>query len=563
MAATTSTASHVQMTSRTAIKNRSCQSLSSHTSDLDSCGESDSAEIPSVAVKAEYEENRGDEETDVGSPIQSALLHNYTRAAGREVGNLFVDTSTVTSQLSQSLVTGGGVANSAIGLHLVQVGNGQLALTMQSSPSPSVSAAAHAHLMASSKSPPMPLGHHNPLSPGNAVSISPPQSLSLANFVSGSLSGIPATSVPISTIRSNLHHHISAMVPAAQTHHLTHPHHPHSHLHGLSSSISVASAVAAASSNASKLITSLPLHNLDSSAAAAVVSSSMLLNSNKLLRNSPTESLGSSFLSSAGGVMGGVGELGVDVSSSGGGHGSDNQHSSDTSPISNNGGSLNQLQQPPISLSSTPLPLPPHSSQQSHVLSQSHDIKGYLLQDSSLIPQSMNTLSLFAPLPLSPLPQHSLQMGGGGNNGGSHSDVGQSNGPDGAKKREMRLYKNREAARECRRKKKEYLRCLENRVQLLESQNKSLIEELRLLKEHYQAKEHQLYSTSSGSSTATTAAGASRGAEHLEDTLTSRDNGVVPVSPPPAKQLHLMESSKEMYAQNSPIDDDDEDDDST
>ena len=118
MAATTSTASHVQMTSRTAIKNRSCQSLSSHTSDLDSCGESDSAEIPSVAVKAEYEENRGDEETDVGSPIQSALLHNYTRAAGREVGNLFVDTSTVTSQLSQSLVTGGGVANSAIGLHV-------------------------------------------------------------------------------------------------------------------------------------------------------------------------------------------------------------------------------------------------------------------------------------------------------------------------------------------------------------------------------------------------------------------------------------------------------------
>ena len=34
-----------------------------------------------------------------------------------------------------------------------------------------------------------------------------------------------------------------------------------------------------------------------------------------------------------------------------------------------------------------------------------------------------------------------------------------------ARKREVRLLKNREAARECRRKKKEYIKCLENRVQ--------------------------------------------------------------------------------------------------
>ena len=48
------------------------------------------------------------------------------------------------------------------------------------------------------------------------------------------------------------------------------------------------------------------------------------------------------------------------------------------------------------------------------------------------------------------------------------------------------LYNNyREAARECRRKKKEYVRCLENRVAVLESQNQALIGELRALKELY------------------------------------------------------------------------------
>lgn len=56
---------------------------------------------------------------------------------------------------------------------------------------------------------------------------------------------------------------------------------------------------------------------------------------------------------------------------------------------------------------------------------------------------------------------------------------------DQARKREMRLQKNREAARECRRKKKEYIKCLENRVAVLENQNKTLIEELKSLKELY------------------------------------------------------------------------------
>ncbi|CAB4003723.1 cyclic AMP-responsive element-binding 1 [Paramuricea clavata] len=56
---------------------------------------------------------------------------------------------------------------------------------------------------------------------------------------------------------------------------------------------------------------------------------------------------------------------------------------------------------------------------------------------------------------------------------------------DATRKREMRLLKNREAAKECRRKKKEYVKCLENRVAVLENQNKTLIEELKALKDLY------------------------------------------------------------------------------
>lgn len=56
---------------------------------------------------------------------------------------------------------------------------------------------------------------------------------------------------------------------------------------------------------------------------------------------------------------------------------------------------------------------------------------------------------------------------------------------EGSRKLELRLFKNREAARECRRKKKEYVKCLENRVAVLENQNKTLIEELKALKELY------------------------------------------------------------------------------
>ncbi|CAI4231122.1 unnamed protein product [Auanema sp. JU1783] len=58
-----------------------------------------------------------------------------------------------------------------------------------------------------------------------------------------------------------------------------------------------------------------------------------------------------------------------------------------------------------------------------------------------------------------------------------------------SRKRQVRLLKNREAAKECRRKKKEYVKCLENRVSVLENQNKALIEELKTLKELYCRKE--------------------------------------------------------------------------
>lgn len=54
-----------------------------------------------------------------------------------------------------------------------------------------------------------------------------------------------------------------------------------------------------------------------------------------------------------------------------------------------------------------------------------------------------------------------------------------------SRKRELRLMKNREAAKECRRRKKEYVKCLETRVTVLENQNKQLIDELKTLKELY------------------------------------------------------------------------------
>lgn len=50
---------------------------------------------------------------------------------------------------------------------------------------------------------------------------------------------------------------------------------------------------------------------------------------------------------------------------------------------------------------------------------------------------------------------------------------------------EWRLSNYREAARECRRKKKEYIKCLENRVADLEKVNKNLMKEVHDLKNMY------------------------------------------------------------------------------
>ncbi|XP_034998425.1 cAMP-responsive element modulator isoform X2 [Hippoglossus stenolepis] len=81
-------------------------------------------------------------------------------------------------------------------------------------------------------------------------------------------------------------------------------------------------------------------------------------------------------------------------------------------------------------------------------------------------------------------PSSSLPYGGAG----ASAHGSKRSGEDVVKKRALRLMKNREAARECRRKKKEYVKCLENRVAVLENQNKTLIEELRALKDIYRHK---------------------------------------------------------------------------
>ncbi|CAD5221454.1 unnamed protein product [Bursaphelenchus xylophilus] len=75
---------------------------------------------------------------------------------------------------------------------------------------------------------------------------------------------------------------------------------------------------------------------------------------------------------------------------------------------------------------------------------------------------------------------------------GSASLTSLSDNDESNRKRQVRLLKNREAAKECRRKKKEYVKCLENRVAVLENQNKALIEELKTLKDLYCRKEKEM-----------------------------------------------------------------------
>ncbi|KAG7276060.1 hypothetical protein CRUP_020582 [Coryphaenoides rupestris] len=82
-------------------------------------------------------------------------------------------------------------------------------------------------------------------------------------------------------------------------------------------------------------------------------------------------------------------------------------------------------------------------------------------------------------------PGAGLAQGAGMMSSGGHAPSAPHGAGEVTRKREVRLMKNREAARECRRKKKEYVKCLENRVAVLENQNKTLIQELKALKDIY------------------------------------------------------------------------------
>ncbi|KAM9488611.1 cAMP-responsive element modulator-like isoform 2-T2 [Clarias gariepinus] len=82
-------------------------------------------------------------------------------------------------------------------------------------------------------------------------------------------------------------------------------------------------------------------------------------------------------------------------------------------------------------------------------------------------------------------PTVSLQHGVAMESSSSPPHSSQKRPEEAARKRELRMKKNREAAREFRRKKKEWIRYLENRVAVLENQNKNLLEELTALKDLY------------------------------------------------------------------------------
>ncbi|KAK3551391.1 hypothetical protein QTP70_016623 [Hemibagrus guttatus] len=64
----------------------------------------------------------------------------------------------------------------------------------------------------------------------------------------------------------------------------------------------------------------------------------------------------------------------------------------------------------------------------------------------------------------------------------SHLHSSQQLAEEASRKRELRLMKNRQAAKECRRRKREYVNCLEAQVSMLQLQNKKLMEELKYLK---------------------------------------------------------------------------------
>ena len=95
----------------------------------------------------------------------------------------------------------------------------------------------------------------------------------------------------------------------------------------------------------------------------------------------------------------------------------------------------------------------------------------FLIQNAGFFPNG-GQLGSHGGLHMMTSPQNYASMPPGSpehSQGNSTSPPGVGGHPTEAnRKRAVRLQKNREAARECRRKKKEYIKCLENRVAVLE-----------------------------------------------------------------------------------------------
>jgi len=144
--------------------------------------------------------------------------------------------------------------------------------------------------------------------------------------------------------------------------------------------------------------------------------------------------------------------------------------------------SSNEAAPPTSNISSTDGFAMSEASRSSHLAHYTNATHG-----SGFFPNGGHLGSTLHMMPAGGYAGHHPQLSGG------HSEAGSANGvaSEANRKRAVRLQKNREAARECRRKKKEYIKCLENRVAVLENQNKALIEELKSLKELYTGKGYE------------------------------------------------------------------------
>ncbi|KFW68133.1 cAMP-responsive element modulator, partial [Pygoscelis adeliae] len=114
----------------------------------------------------------------------------------------------------------------------------------------------------------------------------------------------------------------------------------------------------------------------------------------------------------------------------------------------------------------------------SQVVVQDKDLKSLLCPKYRPVPATGDMPAYQIRTPTTTLPQGVVMAASPGT---LHSP--QQLAEEATRKRELRLMKNREAAKECRRRKKEYIKCLESRVAVLEVQNKKLIEELETLKD--------------------------------------------------------------------------------